>query len=164
MTTLRAPRWPGRCAAWPGITPRPEAIDLSRRIGDLAGRRKAAAVYRARAAGEAVLLPTDAGLWRMDARGSLRRVELDGATDEATVVILPRPDRPAAVYVGALAQRGGKVYAVDVRTGRAELTGGYCGYGPEQYLAEDLARVRCGYAVQALWERRRSRQQTAPAR
>ncbi|HQL73388.1 MAG TPA: PDZ domain-containing protein [Phycisphaerae bacterium] len=133
-------------------------LDVSRQVGSQSGHDKPAAVYRALLSPDAkyLYLPTDRGLWTLDKAGKLERVDLAGAPADATVVILPRPEKKDKLYAGLPPQQGGKVYEVDLATLKAQATKGYCAWGPDEYDPFALADVHMGYAVQTVYERRQA--------
>ena len=84
-------------------------------------------MYRCRTTGPWPLIPTDAGLWTMDADGKLSRVTLDPKKPNVHVSILRWPKRPGKMHVGVAPQDGGRIYELDVKTRKVALTAGYCG-------------------------------------
>ena len=150
-------------------------IDISRQIGRLAGKDKPAAVSkigydkkdRPVIKDQRTLLPTDVGLWQMDAEGAITRVSLPTKTPSAPVSVLTWPRREGKRYIGVAPQYGGQIYELDVKTGQGRLTGGYCGQGPPlsfNWFVEDREEdrtVRGEYAIQALYEKRLKREKEA---
>jgi len=137
-----------------------KVVDLSRRIGALAGEGGRVAVYRCGAVGENLLVPTDRGLWMMDPQAKITPVALPTGQKNVMTVILRYPARKGKVYVGVVPQQGGQVYEMDVKTGKMSLTGGYCGVGPEDayvYFEINHRRLPCEYALEAIYRARRER-------
>ena len=133
-----------------------KVLDLSREISGLARQDTPVAVYRiTMVAGKprAAFIPTDHGLWTLDADGKLQAVPLADAPAKVMVRILPRPERADKLYVGLPPQQGGKVYELDLATMRAGATKGFCSFGPDEYNPLDFAAVPMGYAIQAIFER-----------
>jgi hypothetical protein len=136
-------------------------LDLPLEIARKAGRTGRAAVYRARKLNDRrMLVPTDLGLWALDADGRLARVKLPVQDQHVMVSLMTWPKRERRVYVGVAPQQGGQVVEIDARSGEARLTGGYCGKGPDDAFAagiRPLASVHCEAALQRIYEARLAR-------
>jgi len=136
-----------------------EVVDLGRRIGRQAGLARPAAVYRIWVRGPKPLIPTDAGLWTMEAAGKLSRIDLGLREPNVMVSVLSWPKREGRRYVGVAPQQGGQVFEIDLATYKATLTEGYCGMGPADsyhWFMHDRHEKRFvpgERAVQALCER-----------
>jgi hypothetical protein len=145
-------------------------VDLSRQIGQRAGKAGPAAVYRLHPQEQAatLLVPTDAGLWRMNQQGELERVDMGLKDPNVIVRLLSWPVRQGKTYVGVAPQQGGQVVEIGDATGQTRLTGGYCGLGPEDsfcWMMHDKRGKRmlaCEYAIQRLYEKRLAGQAPAP--
>lgn len=137
-------------------------INLSEEIARLAGRAEPAAVYRTAAKEDyrRALIPTDCGLWLMDAEGKLSRARLGLEEPNVICSILAWPKREGKKYIGVAPQHGGQVFEFDMKTGQIKLTAGYCGLGPcDSYHwfmhgRREKRFVLCEYAIQALYEKR----------
>jgi hypothetical protein len=113
--------------------------DLGDEIATAAKRLKRVDVYAVPPAEEGRLwIPTSAGLWRLDlAEGGLSRIPLGLKDEDVPVVPLTEPQRvapPGARLFGVAPQHGGQVVAVDVTSGAATATGGFCGLGPDDWF------------------------------
>ena len=139
-------------------------LDLPLEIARKTGRKGRAAVYRVRKLNDRrMLVPTNAGLWVLDADGRLARVKLPLKDQNVMVSLMTWPKREGKVYVGVAPQQGGQIVEIDARSGEARLTGGYCGQGPDDAFAARtrcLASVYCEAAIQRIYERRLIRHRT----
>jgi len=137
-------------------------IDLSREIGRLAGKDAPAAIYWLQHKDHpgATMIPTDCGLWRMDAEGKLSRWAMPLKDPNVMVSILNWPKREGKYYVGVAPQQGGQIFELDIPTGKMTLTAGFNGLGPDDsyhWFMDDRREKRfvpCEYAVQRLYEKR----------
>ncbi|MHC4715525.1 MAG: PDZ domain-containing protein [Planctomycetota bacterium] len=149
-------------------------IDLSREIGRLAGRKRPAAIYWLQHKDHpgATMIPTDCGLWRMDAEGGLSRWAMPLKDPNVMVSILTWPKRKGKYYVGVAPQQGGRVFELDIPTGRMSPTKGFNGLGPDDsfhWFMNGRRKKRfipCEYAIQRLYRDRtdkaENRSRTAP--
>lgn len=107
-------------------------VDLSEAAAKLLNRQKPLAVYACGTLNDqTLLLPTEAGLLAMDAGGNLRRVDLPIKDQNVHLALLNYPKRKGKVYVGVAPHQGGQIVELDAATGRAKLTGGFNGLGPD---------------------------------
>jgi len=144
-----------------------EIVNVSGEIARLAGRDKPVAVYRVSEwSKKKVFVPTEVGLWIMEDTGRLRRLELPLKDQNVMVSIMKWPKRKGKIYVGVAPQQGGHVIEVDDKTGKARLTEGYYGEGPEDSFARTYGgcgEVHCEWAIQKLYEKRLERERKAKA-
>ena len=154
-------------------------VDLSAQIAAAAGADKPVAVYRPWINGDANaapagLFPTSAGLWKVSDEGQPSRIVLDPNAPNQAVRVMPGDPPKGKLYVGVVVEQGGKVYEVDLSSGAAAVTGGFCGRGPDDDFAwyvvkgrmerrgfypftgcyEDRALLLEEDAIQAIYERR----------
>ena len=135
-------------------------VDLVPAIAARLGRNEPVRVYRPHVKTAMTLIPTNAGMWTMDADGKLSRIVVDPKRPDAIICVLNWPKRQGKLYIGLAPQHGGKVYELDVATGKLALTRGYCGLGPVD--AYDWFRLRrfdkgfvpAEYAIQKLYDKR----------
>ena len=107
-------------------------VDLSERAATLLGREHPAAVYTCGPLNDdRLLIPTGAGLLTMDAEGKLRRIDLPIKDQNVHLCLLDYPKREGKVYVGVAAHQGGQIVELDAGSGKARLTGGFNGLGPD---------------------------------
>jgi len=114
-----------------------KVVDLGRAIAGRLGRKRRVPVYRAHYREPMLLVPTAAGLWTLGADGTLTDLVLDPAAlkPDKTVAVLDWWAPPGKACIGVAPQQGGKVYHLNLTTGRLTLTKGYCGLGPEDSFA-----------------------------
>ena len=144
-------------------------MDLNAEIARLAKRDKPVPIYRCwPGPSDTLMIPTDAGLWRMGADGQLANVPLGLPDERVMVCLMDYPKTPGKIYVGVAPQQGGQMVELDDKTLQPRLTGGFCGVGPDDSYASkaDLSRpLACMYAIQSLYEKRLATEhaQTQPA-
>lgn len=145
-------------------------VDVSAEMARQLKRQRPPAVYRS-FIGPPRLLCTEAGLWAMEGRGGLRRLELPLPSNDVMVSIMPFPVVPAKIYVGVAPQQGGQVVEMDAKSLSCRLMdGGYCGFGPrglsfaeDKSFAEHRMTLGMDYAVAELARQRQARAASQPA-
>jgi hypothetical protein len=125
---------------WVYVKATGELVDVSGTIGRKAGLGRPAAVswpsHQPEDSRILLLIRSEAGLWWMDNAGKLARVNLP-LRDPNQWIVHDRMGRPeeGKYYCGQLAQNGGKLFIVDLKTWRVQTTGGYVGNGPSNAFA-----------------------------
>jgi len=112
-------------------------IFLNQKIGQLAGANRPARISTTIKLHKHphILVYSDLGLWSVNEKGNIQRVELGLRDPNQWIVLSTYPQAEGKVYAGCLPQNGGALFEIDKKTLKVRRTNGYCGLGPRGAFA-----------------------------